>query len=224
MDDHLPMIKQPLTAISLASISLAVLAARDEFCLYSVHQGGDTINAPLCSNDIDPLRLSDNHDVRAAMSILGIDKNEISFKGCEHLSFKVKSLEDGKNTKFEIYYDTTAAKNIIAPILHEISHINQIKAEGSYQNLTKSYSSERIELGADYTAGYIFRKLPEKHELNEFEQNINLAGLYIKSEDTHGNPSRRDQAFRLGVFDTEAPSDARKINLYFQREIYGKIN
>lgn len=220
------MIRMALITIILANTSLTASAAGGEFCLNSVTQDGNTVVSPDCSDDIDPLHLSENPDIIAAISLLGIDKKSIDFKGCQNLAFMVKPITDGTTTQFKVHYDSTTNKDlVIAPTLHELSHIVQIQEEGSYENLVRAYpSKERIELGADYLTGIIFRKLFPQKKLKEFEQNINLAGLYIEKEDPHGNPSRRTQAFRLGVNgETDASNDIRKNHLFFQREIYGEI-
>ena len=61
------------------------------------------------------------------------------------------------NSQFTIYYptgDQITQGSYIAPLLHEMGHVFQLKQAGSYQKLKDpGNSKERIELGADFIAG-----------------------------------------------------------------------
>jgi hypothetical protein len=155
---------------------------------------------PDCSKD--PLDLSNDKAVRNGEALLDITPQEIRFIGCEPAPF-VTFPAVGLNSKFTIYYPTgiqLAHDKYVAPLLHEMGHVFQLKQAGSYKKLKASLddSIERIELGADFIAGLGANRLDL--EPNTFLINLNLVGGYSKGAQDHGRPEDRAAAFRNGYF------------------------
>ena len=213
-----------ITAISITSMSAQSWPdGTQSNCLYAVMVSG-TPSRPTPCRAGDPIDLANNENVKMAISLLNISMSDLNFRGCELGRFSAMP-DENNDKKFIISYKTDKEK-FLAPTLHELSHVLQIKNAGGLVSLLKKYPSKRIELAADYMTGIIFSKLFKNMDLKKFEQNILLTGLYLESSElAHGTPDERVSAFRLGVFGKKQKEEMNmsEIELNFQRSLYAKF-
>ncbi len=155
-----------------------------------------------CHNDI--LHLWNDKVVRDGAKLLGISAEEIQFFGCPPAPFLTVPALGLSNQKFSIFYPTSVQlthNGYVAPLLHEMGHVFQLKGAGSLAELKASHDSslERIELGADFIAGYAANRLGL--EPSAFLVNLSLITSYNSRDfDYHGRPEDRAAAFRSGYF------------------------
>jgi hypothetical protein len=180
---------------------------------------------PDCSKDA--LDLGNDKAVHDGETLLNLAPREVSFIGCEAAPF-VTFPAAGPNSKFRIYYPTgvqLAHDKYVAPLLHEMGHVFQLKQAGSYANLKASLddSIERIELGADFIAGFGANHLGL--EPNAFLINLKLVGNYNNNDlESHGRPEDRVFAFRNGYFYEEGqPSTVADSYADFQDNRFSQI-
>lgn len=215
-----------LLAASLIATSAVQSEEQSRGCLYATYVGSEHTPVIPCA-DADPLNIGQDADVQRAMGILGIKPEMIRFRGCPHHRFSAAQeyTERPEDRRYVISYPTEANGRYLAPIVHELGHILQFEMEGGLWALTEKYSSKRIELGADYLAGLTFSHALHDIDINQFQHNILLTGVYVELDfDAHGNPSERGAAFRLGYinFDKAGP-DMRSASDHFQRNLYGLV-
>ncbi|MBI3149221.1 MAG: hypothetical protein HYZ17_12000 [Betaproteobacteria bacterium] len=103
---------------------------------------------------------------------------------------------DGK--RFLIRYPSQVGSNYLAPIVHELAHVVQMRDAGGLAVLNPRENSHRIELGADFLAGLAFNISLGHIGGGDFETNLELAGSYTVTVDDHGLPEHRTQAFLRG--------------------------
>ncbi len=157
---------------------------------------------PECINDV--LKLGENRSVRGGEDYLGIAPQEVSFIGCSAAPFVTFPGHGLSSSKPTIYYPTGGELSLddyIAPLLHELGHVFQLKHAGSYEKLMTALdnSIERVELGADFIAGFGASHLGL--EPRAFLINLSLFGSYNNQDsDNHGRPEDRTAAFREGYF------------------------
>jgi len=215
-----------LSALVATLLFASSLCAEELFCLNAIEKGDQGARPVRCTvGETDPLNLKNNADINSVMKLFGLDPTTIVFKGCEGLGFHTYGAADSNGAKYLISYSSEANEKAIAAVIHELGHVVQLNYYGGYASLLKRYPSIRIELGADYLAGIAYKLVLNKKDLKDFEQNIELAGFYIPSNinDEHGNPSKRNQAFRLGVFDESNSESAAKLHQNFQDNHYARI-
>lgn len=106
--------------------------------------------------------------------------------------------EDNATKRFLVRYPSSVRSNYLAPIVHELAHVVQMRDAGSLAALNARDNSRRIELGADFLAGLAFNVSLKQLNGGDFETNLELAGSYKVAADDHGLPEQRTQAFRLG--------------------------
>ncbi|WP_219135190.1 hypothetical protein [Janthinobacterium sp. UMAB-60] len=213
--------------IAIATLSATSMSANSwpdgnqSNCLYAVTVSGTPSRQTPCPA-ADPIDLANNENIKIAISLLNINMSELSFRGCEIGRFFAMP-DDRSDKKYIISYKIDKEK-FLAPTLHELSHVLQMKNAGGSLALSKKYRSKRIELAADYMTGVMFSRLFKNMDLKKFEQNILLTGLYFESSElAHGRPDERISAFRLGVFEKKEEINMSEIELDFQRNIYAKF-
>ncbi|MGK7870553.1 hypothetical protein [Falsiroseomonas sp. E2-1-a20] len=199
-------------------------------CLFS--QATSNASAQGCTGDT--LNLRSQPQVRFVIEEVSARTTEIELRGCQEAPFEVVSLRTPAN-RFRINYPI--ARNVgddsyIAPITHELCHVQQIRSAGGILQLrqTVQNSSARIELGADFLTGVLYKKYLEKvgaggqqRNLRQFQHSLDLLGSYRSDEGSHGGPVHRIHAFRRGFFFQEFQRPLPELHDYFQREIYGNI-
>lgn len=213
-----------ITAISVTSMSANSWSDGNQSnCLYAMTVSGTPSRQTPCSAG-DPIDLANNENIKMATLLLNINMTELNFRGCELGRFSAMS-DDRNDKKFIISYKADKER-FLAPTLHELSHVLQMKNAGGSVALLKKHPSKRIELAADYMTGIMFSRLFKNMDLKKFEQNILLTGLYFESSElAHGRPDERISAFRLGVFEKKQKEEINMsdIELNFQRNIYAKF-
>jgi hypothetical protein len=201
-------------------------AERSHGCLYGVTVGNDATPVDPCI-DADPFNIGHNANVQKVLHALGIDARIVRFKGCKNQRFSAAPdwAAIAAERRYIVTYPTESDRNYLAPITHELAHVLQMEMEGGLSELRQKYSSKRVELGADYLAGLIFSQVLRDTDINQFQHNLSLIGLYVELDaDAHGTPSQRVGAFRLGYinFDAVEP-DMRKASRNFQANYYGHV-
>lgn len=191
------------TTVAMLAASLAThtpyLAAADDSipnCLYGTFtQGDETTPIQPCGADVKGIGTDPN--VLAVMRTFNIPTNVVVFQACPGGRFS--AMPDGNDAKrFLVRYPSTAKANYLAPIVHELAHVVQMREAGGLAALKPKENSRRLELGADFLAGLAFNM--SLHQLNsgDFETNLQLAGSYKVETDDHGTPEQRTLAFRRG--------------------------
>ncbi|SDY19115.1 hypothetical protein SAMN05518669_11020 [Variovorax sp. YR634] len=174
-------------------------------CLYATHVGDS--EQPACEMK-DPLDLQQNDHMLRAMKVLGIDRKTVQFRGCLGLLLSVSEMRGGAGPRYVVNYPADIpVVRLIAPLLHELAHVAQMQEAGGATELSSlnNMMSKKIELGADFLAGHLFKVEFKEFELNAFEQNLLVHGLYREMAGReHGDPRQRDLAFRRGVFGRDA--------------------
>jgi hypothetical protein len=162
-----------------------------------------------------------------AEQFLSISPSEVRFIGCNDAPFRTYPPSANGKTLFKVYYPTgiTLSHNgYLAPLLHELGHVYQLKQAGSYAKLEASPngSIERVELGADFLAGIVGSRLGL--EPKSFLVNLSLVGSY-RGGDTlsHGRPEDRAAAFRYGYFYQESQASINSSYSDFQDNLFAQI-
>jgi hypothetical protein len=135
----------------------------------------------------------------------------------------VKSAPTGG---YVITYPPDVSNGFLGPVAHELAHIVQMEAAGGMDQLRERYESRRIELGADYLAGILFRRVLPEVSRNEFQNHVRLYGLYREQAvRAHGTPTQRTSAFRIGVVGrNERPGiTLSEASDYFQEDLYAMV-
>ena len=192
-----------LTASAMLAASLAthmphLAAVHDPIpnCLYGTFTQGDE-KTPIepCGADVKGIGADPN--VLAVMRTFNIPTNVVVFQACPGGRFS--AMPEGNDAKrFLVRYPSSAKSNYLAPIVHELAHVVQMRNAGGLTLLKPKENSRRIELGADFLAGLAFNKSLKHLNSGDFETNLQLAGSYKVESDDHGTPEHRTQAFRLG--------------------------
>jgi len=198
-------------------------------CLNSVTVGKEEKPVIPC-DDTDPLNLANSADIHTVIKRMGLDPDKLHFKGCKNLRFSAAPDETAKNgeQRYLVTYPSETSDSYLAPITHELAHVLQMEIEvNSAEHLLKEYGSKRVELGADFLTGIVFSSSLENNDINEFQHNLMLIGLYREmEEDAHGSPAQRTAAFRFGYFlkNTEVKSNINMAFRYFLDNLYGQID
>jgi len=182
----------------LATHSFHLAAADDSIpnCLYGTFTQGDE-KTPIEPCGADDKGIGTDLRVLAVMRIFNIAPNVVVFQACPGGRFS--AMPDGNDAKrFLVRYPSTAKSNYLAPIVHELAHVVQMRNAGGLAALDPKENSRRIELGADFLAGLAFNMSLSHLNSRDFETNLQLAGSYKVESDDHGTPEHRTQAFRFG--------------------------
>jgi hypothetical protein len=180
--------------------------------------------------DGDQLNLSKQQFIRDVIAHYSLGDRQIDFVSCKEAAFATFAEGPTARTRhYRIQYPVMVGTRIgeyLAPITHELSHVYQLEKAGSYARLRDSYEIKKIELGADFLTGVIFRELQTVSTLDQFQQNLKLIGKYRESTlDAHGTPSQRVAAFRFGYFykDQDNTHTIGEISQDFMDNIYGDV-
>ncbi|UED34239.1 hypothetical protein [Rhizobium ruizarguesonis] len=196
-------------ALILLGLSFTSVANSSDIDGYLYADGQNRNNSDQKCPD-DSLDIASSDYVRKAIDFLSLNDVLITFVGCPEAAFKTGGgFKDRvtKKKKFLIQYPTTVSgenlrsEEYIAPIVHEIGHVYQIKAAGSPGELKQGSCSERIELGADFLAGFVFANGLGVANKKDFQESLRLLGDY--SDDpawSHSIPEDRTAAFRSGYY------------------------
>lgn len=211
-------------ALGMLAITLAIqLIAAEKMvptCLYGTFtQGEEKTPVQPCVDDIKHIG-TDPH-VLAVMRTFSIPQNTVVFTACPGGRFSAmpEGTDDGK--RFVVRYPSIVRANYLAPIVHELGHVLQMRSAGSLAALNPEMNSRRIELGADFLAGLAFNLSLQQLNNGDFETNLQLVGSYKLERDDHGTPEYRTQAFRLGA-NRKAPypelTIVEALNYWYQNE------
>ncbi|NVD97906.1 hypothetical protein [Massilia sp. BJB1822] len=147
----------------------------------------------------DPLNVAHMVEIKAALSIFGIDEAEVRYRGCQKVPFETRMKGKGYLISYQVPANNNG-KQLVAPIMHELAHVFQAREAGSFLALLKA-PSLRIELGADFLAGLMSANIETQIPLDILQEDVVLVGRYYeKEEGAHGTPEQRNNAFRLGHF------------------------
>jgi hypothetical protein len=208
----------------------------ETLCLYSLTDS----NGKLCKESGDPKHLSQDPDIRQLIVTLGLDKANIKFVGCEDGRFATTDTINPISSahmyriSYPLLKEDAFAQNggethspYVAPITHELSHVLQIEVHGSIAEMKNENArkSRSIELAADFISGIAFARTGTAN-LNAFQQNLSLVGLYKEDElQAHGTWGQRTYAFRRGVYlkPNPAPINIRDADAMFVGGIYQEV-
>lgn len=171
----------------------------------------------------DHLDIKQQPQMIQAAGGLGIDIEAIRFQACNSPSFNT-AMVGGAVT---INYPTAMPfGKIVGALTHELGHVYQLRKAGGLANLMRDLgnSRERIELGADFLAGFLFRNFVTGSSRADFQTSVSLVGDYDDAAGPgHGTPEDRIAAFRTGYYYRGTPGDVNAANRYFQRDGFGLI-
>lgn len=212
---------------ALALLLIPYSYAEERYCLNAITTGNQNTFVQCDQGNSDPLDLKNNNLIQVAFEKLKLSPSLVEFKGCDGLGFRTTNAESSSSSKYLISYSSNTGDKAIAPVIHEIGHVAQLENSNGYTNLSSAYSPNRIELGADYLTGIVFKLGLPREQLARFERNIQLAGIYVSQDpskpNVHGNPTMRIQAFRLGYFTKSKETDIKLLHQDFQENVYGAI-
>ena len=223
------------TTIAIRSRSIALLAgglalaasavsasAQETDCLYS-----GVSNEPTRNCTLDPYRIAAHPMTTELAREIGVSLDRIQFSGCQTGRFSVLSLPGASaNPQYVIRYPVSSRYSYdtyVGPIAHEFSHIAQLSAAGGRNELRAELeqSPDRIELGADFIAGIIFRRHVGRVDRAQFQNSRDLLGSYeVSGIFGHGTPDARLAAFRTGFFLNPAPTSIMAAHQMFQDDRY----
>lgn len=193
----------------VVTLPMQLTAADDRIpsCLYGTFTQGEE-KAPVepCLGDIKNIGM-DPH-VQAVMRTFNISRSAVVFSACPGGRFSAMpaGADDGK--RFVVRYPSTVRSDeYLAPIVHELAHVVQMRSAGGLAALSPELNSRRIELSADFLGGLAFNLSLKHLNKGNFETNLQLVGSYNLEPDDHGTPEDRTVAFRLGVYRKEPYSD-----------------
>lgn len=213
----LAILSSALTFLSGASAS----KLKSLGCLHAVTVD-DAVQAPC--EDADPKRYSENVDIKATMLEMGLDPASIRFRGCVRRTFFVAEVAsiNGKRS-YLVTYPAEYDDEILSPVTHELAHVVQMEIAGGNAALRRTVTPNlRIELGADYLAGFVFKKMGRDH--SGYALSLSLIGSYYEMDYTaHGTPAQRTAAFRFGFFAKSTGKTIRKANQDFINDEYGQV-
>ena len=218
------------TALIALICSVVSTQSQGQDCLYSFTVGDLPAPVAACGYE-DPRGVGEDARVRKTMEALGIPLGVVAFRGCAGRPFSAGPDTRGASLsgQYVVTYpsDLNSPMNaIVAPIVHELAHVAQMRNFQGLESLRKNYESRRIELGADFVAGLIFATALKDADIKDFLLNLNLIGSYRRREvETHGTPEQRSSAFRRGAF-LKYPYDELPISKserYFQENDYARI-
>lgn len=176
----------------------------------------------------DPYGVAGDPAVRRAIAQLGLQPAQVELYGCARGRFSTWLVDEQTRT-FRINYPLGSIysfRRYAGPLAHELGHVAQIEETGSIARLRAQLRQEsgRVELGADFLAGFMFRRFMNLLDQQAFEQSLDLIGNYATGDRaTHSQPEARTAAFRMGFFYAVPDVAARAAHRDFQRNRYGGI-
>ena len=175
-----------------------------------------------CSED--PAQIANNPQIQAALSLVGVKGDQVSFRGCQNGEFATRpSRSRVGRSGYQITYPTPSVSDrqaLLGPLVHEIGHILQLEQVGSIPALRSKLhgSSALIELGADFLAGVLLQRAMPNVDRGTFERSLYLIGDYDEaSDDWHARPEDRTVAFRLGFYQKDDSSPLPVLEDEFQQ-------
>lgn len=216
---------QPVGALALLTLSGAqpALDARPPDCLFS---GGRSELPGDCTRD--PYRVLDEPMIQRTIRQLGLRPEQVDMHGCGQGRFSAWVV-DATMQKYRINYPlsaTYAFAYYTGPLAHELGHVAQLHEAGTLPRLRQQLENEsgRVELGADFLAGLMFRRFMNNLNQQSFEQSLDLIGNYeAGSRATHSRPEARTSAFRMGFYYSATNLAPRAAHRDFQRNRYAFI-
>lgn len=187
--------------IIVVTLVTELIAADDNIpkCLYGTFTQGDQ-KTPVepCVGDIKNIKM--DPAVLAVLRIFNIPRNTVVFSACPGGRFSAMPADADDGKRFVVRYPSAVQSDYLAPIVHELGHVLQMRSAGGLAALNPEINSRRIELGADFLAGLAFNLSLQNLNKGDFETNLELVGSYILKRDDHGTPEDRTVAFRLGAY------------------------
>ncbi len=176
---------------------------------------------------VDTANLATTDYVARARTVMGLKDINVLFLLCDSTGFLTKRSPSG--TVYTIRYPTLDdARRYKAPIIHELAHVLQLERSGGMSALSQSLngSTPRIELGADFLAGVVYKRLwPTDDDTFEYQSDVQLLGSYhLEDAERHGTPADRNSAFRLGYFLNDRKVDDLWLDhQYFQSKLFSQF-
>ena len=149
----------------------------------------------------DPLNVRIERQLAEAARGLKLDPARLRFQACPGRRFATAMA----GTIITISYPagTRTFPQVLGALTHELAHAYQLSRAGSMEALRSQLggSIERIELGADFLAGFLIRHHISGASRADFQASIELVGAYDDlSGASHGTPEERSAAFRTGYY------------------------
>jgi hypothetical protein len=201
----------------------AAIATRPGTCFFANSRENSSSSG--CTND--PLSFASDKSIVAAEESLALDRRDIVWFGCQHGGFSVR--QEGESTRYKIEYPVGEGGGhdlFLAPAVHELAHIFQMRIAGGQDELLKQFTSMRIELGADFLTGVIYENYLKQETAIDFQGNLQVMGVYLERENiAHGSPEQRVGAFRFGRNEPLAPTadPLRSAHRKFQSQYFGRV-
>lgn len=211
--------------LALVSLPLSGAAAQGESldCLFASFNSGLSRD---CSPD--PHDLAQERVVRDMIDGLGFKPGEIVFLGCAQGRYSTL-LQDPRTQVMRIHYPRTSTyrtADYLGPIAHELGHAVQLRTAGSITALRQRLGNDstRVELGADFLAGIMFKRHLTARDQAAFEQSLDLLGNYTNgSLASHSTPEARTAAFRMGFYYAMAHRSLEEASADFQENRFAAI-
>lgn len=192
-------------------------------CLYAFSVGDQQVAVEPCAGDT--VGVGADGRVASAMRFFGIPSGIVVFRSCPGGRFSARPHESDGG-RYVITYPSSASSDFLAPVIHELAHVVQIRSAGGLKALDPMPNSRRIELGADFMAGLAYNAVLKHLSFGNFETSLNLIGSYKANKaDDHGLPDHRAQAFRLGAVRADPYSELTiaQALTYFYENDYARL-
>lgn len=196
-------------------------------------EGGDCLFAdapavPPAGCRSDPDGVASQPLIVRTVEGLGLRRDQVQFQGCTGGRFSTSVLSRSP-LAFRINYPDEASFSFVrfvGPLAHEFGHVAQLEGVGSIRELRHSLrdDSARVELGADFLAGFIYQRVMHNPDQLGFERSLDLLGNYERGRlATHSRPEARTSAFRMGFNYSHANASAAEAHRDFQDNLYAEI-
>lgn len=192
-------------------------------CLYAVMVGTKAVASCPAA---DPDGIGRDEHVRRVIAFFGLDPASISFRGCQDSQYSATHESTTSTDNYRISYPTNRKSPYLAPIVHELAHVYQMKMTKGRDYLTSKYPSINIELSADFLAGVAFSQALKNLSLAEFQHSMSLFGKFYEFDtEAHGTPGQRIAAFRFGAYlpFSRYGYSVERASIHFQDDVYGEL-
>lgn len=176
----------------------------------------------------DPYNIGQDEFVRRAIQAVGLRHDQVLLRGCSRGSFAT-SPAGGTDQRYNVSYPLRAGYqpgDYAGAIAHELGHVSQLAQRGSIAELRRALQedSSRVELGADFLAGVLFRRHMRNPDQGLFEHRLELIGNYRSgSLASHSSSEARTSAFRTGFYLASAEPNLARLSDRFQRDQFAII-
>jgi hypothetical protein len=195
----------------------------DKTVLLALLLTGNAASAqPMCGGD--SLGVRNQPQILQAARGLTLDFARIRFQACRNHRFSTAMNEATITINYPA--DLKAATDAIGALTHELAHAYQLTRSGGFAQLRSQLggSTERMELGADFLAGYVFHHYLTGVSRAAFQTSIELSAAYDDAAGlSYGTPEDRTIAFRMGFYYPGAAKNVEAANVYFQRDGFGSL-